>query len=263
MHPALLRASALLAAPPSAAETTGAADASRVPPSAPGLQVPAAALLAAQQLHQFETRAPASVTVIRPTAAHAVAGAPATLPHSAAQPAPPAAYSIMAHAAAVAPAATAAHQQQLQQLGVSAMTMPQQPGVSAHPLLLPARQSVEEWPCSEPAALIRSAFSGPQPLLAAFAEAQFGQVSSLVSELSHPEHRELNQICSAVTAWSRMCHILHMPLVTGVDIPWSLWHCQRHLAVERADGLCVGGSLRVCMSGSTKVHQYCRSRTLS
>ena len=264
MHPALLRAGALLAAPPSAAGTDGAVDASRVPPSAPVAQAPAAALLAAQQPHQVETRTPAPATVIRPTAAHAVAVAPATLPHSAAQPAHPAAYSIMARAAAAAPAAAAASQLQLQQLGVSAMALlPQQPGAPAHPPLLQERRSIEEWPCSEPAALIRSAFSGPQPLLAAFAEAQFGQVSSLVSELSHPEHRELNQICSAVTAWSRMCHILHMPLLSGVDIPCSQRRCQRRLAVERADGLCVGGSLRVCMSGSTKVHQYCRSRTLS
>ena len=63
---------------------------------------------------------------------------------------------------------------------MSAVAMPQQLGGPTHPPLPPDRRSVEEWPCSEPAALIRSAFSGPQPLLAASAEAQFGQVSSLV-----------------------------------------------------------------------------------
>jgi hypothetical protein len=189
MHPGLLPASAPLAGQaPLTTKTAGAIGDSLVFPSVPMSGAAPAALLAAQQPQRFGGHtSPAQATAVMwSTAAHAAAATPASQALSNAQPTRPAAYSIVAHAAAAAPAAAeapaavaAAYQAQLQQ-AVSAIATPVQPRGLAHPPLLPARHSVEDWPCSEPAALIRSAFSGPQPLLAALAEAQYGQVSRLV-----------------------------------------------------------------------------------
>lgn len=177
LHPAQLRANELFAGVPSATGSPMAVDSSPALPAAWPAAVPD------QQPQRFEDPLLALATVVCPPATPAAAAVAASNTGSTAQqPGPaysPAARIRMAAAAAAVASFPAVPNPPLHSVRGPAVAPPQQPAGLSHAPLLPARRSVEDWPSTEPAALIRSACSGPQPLLAALAEVQFGQVSSL------------------------------------------------------------------------------------
>ena len=78
----------------------------------------------------------------------------------------------------------------------------------------PELRSAEEWPGIEPAALIRSSCSGPQPLLVALAGSQFGQVNNPILSQSDSHVGGAAAFGRSCSAGDRL-YLSSSPLVLG------------------------------------------------